>query len=312
MNIDIKFLDNQIGKTNMLFVGSVGLDQRWHQAISAISENRIDYVFMLESGDISDPEKLTDLENRYNERFSKLPIASLDAFTLWKRIVEQLVPLINQYSERTLIDISAINHESLLILNAILHEYCLSEKVQFIYVGAATYSNVISQGVKSIRSVLSYPGTFLPSKPLHHLVILVGFEFDRAKELIQELEPTSISLGIGTEAYGEVLFAENQRVSEKLQSFIESIGGAYRNNVNTFTFSCSDVLSAKNSILQEVSKYSNSNITLSPMNTKISTLAAGAAAIENDLIKLCYVEPLETSTVNVAKSGDQVTLFSFS
>jgi hypothetical protein len=103
----------------------------------------------------------------------------------------------------TVIDVTSISHELLCILIALLNQHNKLNKTVLFYTGAKQYSintpaNAmwLSKGVASIRSILGYPGTMLTSKPLH-LVLMAGFEVERAFEVIRSYEPNLLSLGLG-------------------------------------------------------------------------------------------------------------------
>ena len=44
------------------------------------------------------------------------------------------------------------------------------------------------------------------------------------------------------------------------------------------------------------------------MNTKVSTVAAASAALENETLKLCYVEPMEYNKEFYSTPGETLTL----
>jgi len=61
-------------------------------------------------------------------------------------------------------------------------------------------------------------------------------------------------------------------------------------------------------IKEELNKYSNVNRIIVPLNTKISTLAAGILALENPSIQVCYSEPEIYNFDGYSKEGDNVTI----
>ena len=102
--------------------------------------------------------------------------------------------------------ITTFTHEALLILLRILQRQVTKrDLVHLVYAAAAEYAvglrpeeKWLTKGVLDVRSVLGYPGSMRPSWK-SHLIVLVGFEADRATELIESYEPTVISLGFGDE-----------------------------------------------------------------------------------------------------------------
>lgn len=75
----------------------------------------------------------------------------------------------------------------------------------------------LSKGVRTIRSVVGYSGDMSPIKDLL-LIILVGFEYERAQTLIEVFEPSKLYLGMAspTESHNESLSEINRSNFEKL------------------------------------------------------------------------------------------------
>ncbi len=314
---NIEVLKKDLPENLELFILSSSFDRRWSAVAEYISLKDVRDVVILE--DKNSPLDQNEILNSALVSVSKsINLRDKGSFDIWKLLALELIPLIEECNGAVLMDITALDHEILLFFVSQLKNKCLFGKVVFTYVGAESYgvskSNGnfwLSRGVKSIRSVLGYPGGLIPSKSSHHLIILVGFELDRAKELILSYEPSSISLGIGKEPYSDNFLEKNEKSRNELRAFINTLGIVYK-NISEFSFSCSSVSDAKYAILSEAKKYSDSNITISPMNTKISTIATGLAAIENDEIKVCYVEPLELNKENYSEVSRRLTLFSLS
>jgi len=315
MKVNIDNIDNELPEDAELLICSINHEKRWSKiALSTNLDNLKELVVINSMQDI-DSKSLQPIEEKFGNIINHYKLDNSKSFNAWKQLALDIIPLISNCNGSVIFDISVLNKELLLFITSQLDSFNLKDKVTFTYVGAKSYGGEssdetiwLSRGVRDIRSVIGFPGGFTPSKNLHHLIILVGFELDRAKELILAYEPTSISLGVGIDPYIDEFYLENQRSMNKIQNFISSLGVVYK-SVSEFTFSCSDIHKAKNSILEEVKKYETSNITISPMNTKVSTAALGLAAIENEDIKICYVEPLEYNKECYSKVGDIVSVF---
>jgi len=214
------------------------------------------------------------------------------------------------------VDITTFTHEQLLILFRILEQEKLARKIVFGYTGAARYSvntdleNVwLSRGVSHVRSVLGFPGNLLPSKRLH-LIVLVGFEHERAKAVIEIFEPSVLTLGVGekSQSVSDEHFQTNCRFFDDVRKFMDrrtSISA----DVNSFEFSCVDPQVTKASILKEIGKFPDHNTVICPMNTKLSTLGVALAASENPAVQVCYSRAIEYNEVGYSTTSDQVTLF---
>ena len=109
------------------------------------------------------------------------------------------------------------------------YEFDESSVVDFLYAPASEYSigdkpgdKWLSKGISEVRSVMGYPGGFAPSRDTH-LIILAGFEDYRALSLIQELEPSLVSIGYGDSS--EVSTGPHQVTNEtKVEAHSERTG----------------------------------------------------------------------------------------
>jgi hypothetical protein len=217
---------------------------------------------------------------------------------------------------RTVVDITSMSHELLAILIALLHAHGQLVGTIFCYTSAKQYSfNTaesaiwLSKGVNAIRSVLGYPGDQLPSRPLH-LVIPMGFEVERAIEVISAYEPAVLSLGIGRRdaSISEAHFESNSLFFGRLETFVNE-REIVCETFSKFTFSCIDPIDAKNDIAQHLAGFPDLNTVICPLNTKISTVGVAVLCLEQPEIQLCYAQPIEYNTDGYATPDKWVTLF---
>lgn len=129
--------------------------------------------------------------------------------------------------------------------------------------------------------MLGYPGLLKPSRKLH-LIVLVGFEGDRAKLLIDTCEPDAISLGKGKDAT-DTRQAHLPKNIETLRQL-----SVHYPRFNEFDFSCVDADVTKTAIAQQVQSYPEHNTVIAPMNTKLSTVGAALYASDDTDAQLCY------------------------
>lgn len=212
-----------------------------------------------------------------------------------------------------LIDITTFRHESLLILLYLLRLLTKpTDQIIFVYTTASDYSigdkieeKWLSKGVAEVRTVLGYSGDVSPSKKMH-LIILVGFEYQRASRLIEVLEPNVISLGHGAVAsVTEPKHIASQKFFYDLLRKMVATHG----NVEAFEFACNDPLEAKNAIVSQVARHPGFNTVLAPMNTKLSTIGAGLSAFEHGDIQICYAEALHYNYHGYSSPGSNCYLF---
>lgn len=214
------------------------------------------------------------------------------------------------------VDVTTFTHEQLLILLRVIDLARLSNRIVVGYTGAAAYSfntpaeNVwLSRGVAQIRSVLGYPGTLVPSKRLH-LIVLVGFEHERAAALIERFEPARLTLGVGgaQQSVSTSLHATNERFFTELRRFVDRTRLTF-DSVDTFTFSCVDPAMTRDAVLAQVEAGNDFNVVVCPMNTKLSTIGAGLAALKNERIQLAYARAIEYNEAGYSSPSDEVTIY---
>lgn len=258
--------------------------------------------------------KLRELfEGRSREVILSLSSPVESANVLANEVINQVCSADNS---KVFIDITTFTHEQLLILLGLIHARAPSADIALGYTSAGEYSTNttvddvwLSRGVTNIRSVLGYSGLLSPSKRLH-LMLLVGFESERAQTIIERMEPAHISLGIGNEAESVSAkhFATNDKFYKKVHDFVgQQLSTA--TEIDTFRFSCIDPLAARDAILAHTAKYSDFNTVICPMNTKISTVGAGLAAFVEKRLQLIYALPLEYNEKGYSTPGTSVSVF---
>lgn len=220
---------------------------------------------------------------------------------------------------RILVDVSTFTHEHLAMLIKALLNRDILRFVHFAYVGVNLYgvgSSAedghlwLSRGAAAVRSIVGYPGMLRPSRTVH-FIALVGFEFERVRVALDESEPGGVSLGVG-EAMESVTpghYTENKRFYEKVAGFVEE-KSTNPEFIERFEFSCIDPKKAKQKILEIAAKHADCNIVLFPMNTKLSTVGAIFASLDEPSIQLAYVEPVEYNVDNYSHGIDGFRLVS--
>jgi len=215
--------------------------------------------------------------------------------------------------QKYLVDITTFTHESLLILLRLLAlTLTVDDRVTFAYTSAGEYSLGLSdqdkwltKGVKEIRSVLGFSGDIIPSLKTH-LIVLVGYEHERASELIASLSPSILSLGCG--GRGTATNDKHQGANEHFHKLVRTSCAIY-GQCHDFDFSCSDPWKAKEAILKQARKFPDQNVVVAPMNTKISTVGAALAAQEMECIQICYAQALRYNYEHYSAPGDKCHVF---
>ncbi|MDE0040181.1 MAG: hypothetical protein OXU77_21865 [Gammaproteobacteria bacterium] len=208
------------------------------------------------------------------------------------------------------VDITTFTRESLLIMLSCLWQVLeQSDEVVLFYCRALEYDSRhegsakwLSRGIREVRSVIGYPGNLRPSRR-SHLVVLAGFEDDRALRLIAEVEPAVVSVGIPDEAGGHA--ADHSATADlKMRSIRRVVG-----DVREFRFNAYDPYGCFRSVGREVKRTSGMNTILAPMNTKISTVSAGMFAMVEPDVQLCYAQAELYNLDAYSEPGKDVYVF---
>ena len=204
-------------------------------------------------------------------------------------------------ASRVVIDISTFTHEALLILLRLLATEARS--AEYLYSAAGEYSvgdppgqKWLSRGIREVRSILGYPGLMVPSRK-SHLIILTGFEHERATELVRHYEPSVVSLGISTSQVGDGRHHEDAE-----QNALSSVRAFFPHS-EEFAFDCFDPVGTADAIRTRMAATPDFNVVLASMNTKLSTLGAGLLAGADDRVQLCYAQAVLYNYLRYSKSN---------
>jgi hypothetical protein len=228
------------------------------------------------------------------------------------RINDKLNSFLNGNNiETILLDTTTFTHETLLVIYRLLE--FKKDKFKNLYIAYASASGYsldtndsaekwLSSGISKLRTIIGYPGVSSPARD-NHLIVLFGFESDRTKSLIEELQFDTISLGFGS--IGKSIDSDLQKMNcERHTSLM-----GYFSNANMFELSLIDPFETKLTIEKQISKYPNHNTVIAAMNTKISTIGAALVAIDNPKVQLIYAKPIEYNVLNYSTPSENCFLY---
>lgn len=214
-----------------------------------------------------------------------------------------ILEIIKAQIKNIIIDISTFTHEALLILLKIVYEQQLSfESILLVYNGASEYATWLSMGCKNIRNVVGFPGLFNPAYK-NHLIILTGFEKERATKLVELFEPDVLSIGYGSEPTDNNHLKTMQKMKEDFNDCFENVGLPWAQ----FDFSCSKIDSTMDKVKEIIDNGQNENIILVPLNTKLSTISVALIALKNKRVQVVYPIP-EAYNLLYSKPSDNFTV----
>jgi hypothetical protein len=218
-------------------------------------------------------------------------------------------------AQKILVDVTTFTHEALLILLRLLQLRCSSATVQTLYAGANEYSvgdpphsKWLSRGVAEVRTVLGFPGEVLPSKRTH-LIVIVGYEDERAATLIDILEPSSISLGYGRS--GSATTEKDEQSNYHFHLLLKEVAASYC-SPSEFEVPCNDPVGTMHVISREIAKAGDKNVVLAPMNNKLTTIGAALAVFDSKAVQVCYAQALCYNWIGYSSPGSSFYLFDLS
>lgn len=317
MKIKLNELNSYLNEPIAVFMGTASYEKRCLEIYRAIRGKCSQSIFFrnTQTGLLA-KENLQILIESSGGNGLEFPL-DLDDPSSTARALSVAVLAIEQAPDgHVFIDSTTFTHEQLLILFRILDSKKINRKFIFGYTGAAQYSintdssNAwLSRGVSEVRSVLGYPGNPLPSKRLH-LIILMGFEYERARAVVEKLDPNELSLGVGerSQSVSEHHYKTNRRFFEDMRNFV-TLRTDIGPKVSNFSFSCVDPVATENEIMRQIDRLPDHNTVICPMNTKISTLGTAILACKKHDVQVCYSRPIEYNEEGYSTPSDHVTLF---
>jgi hypothetical protein len=314
-------LDELFGKlpSKFIFVCFASFEKRSTVIANKIDSNQAESVFVFRN-----------IGTEQNEDHSKLIKSNFASSKVCEMLIDIQYPisvshscneLIDRIKSDTIqhlpvvIDITTFTHECLLLLLRHMQDkllcdreiYCLYANARDYCEGASLDEIWLSKGCKDVRNVIGYPGLFLPNRKTC-LILLTGFEVERATRLIKLVDPEKLLLGIGISPTHENNAVAMSYFQERFNEWIS--GCKTMQNCETFSFSCTDVGETIR-VLQNLTESSDEyNYIIVPLNTKVSTIAVAAVAFTNQEIQVCYGIPEVYNTDNYSTPGESVRIIS--
>ncbi len=263
-----------------------------------------DHVLCGEAG-----EQSTELiMAHFGGRASFVPLWLRDPLDVADRMMESIGRLCDETSSYV-IDVSTFSHEALLILIKVVQlQLRPGSTLTGVYNTAEEYAiglepgkKWLTRGVSEVRSVLGYSGGNLPTKT-QHLVVLAGFETERAEKVIAAYEPSVLTIGFGSSSA-----SVSQEHHDLNRHTFEAMLAKHK-EARQLEFACDDVAETIQAIAK-LSKDSSHNVVIAPMNTKISTVGVACAALADESIQLCYAVPDEYNAAAYSSPGPDGYVF---
>jgi hypothetical protein len=203
MKVSLDTVKDSLKKHYDVFIASASYEERSESIINAIdAEIKFDYKLV----SLSIPHKDLIKENLSvfeKKGFTIVEVNNSNQIETVSNFVLQLNNILeNRPKASFLIDITTFTRQTLLILIRLLRNSLTKEnEIQFLYTPAKEYSiglpyneKWLTRGILEVNSVFGYSGVIRPSRG-YHLIILMGYEVERASSLINAYEPSRITVG---------------------------------------------------------------------------------------------------------------------
>jgi hypothetical protein len=235
-----------------------------------------------------------DLRGRFGECYKEVAIDNDDSLTNTDKMLAAILELADENDQTNLlVDITTFTRECLMIFTNILFQNrSRFNAIDFLYTPAEKMSrDWLTKAFENTRAVVSYSGVFSSSLPLH-LILIAGFETERARHIINDYEPDYITIAFGNkfESTNNDYFDRNKKLALDLQS---SLGYRVEQLLEIPLLSPSSIA---DKLGTHISKNKQSNTVIAPLNNKISTVGSALTAIRNPAIQLCYSRALVYNT----------------
>jgi len=296
-----------------VFIGYASFEERSTTISLAINPSQISKAIIFHTKENDDLKSRTIIskQSSLNPEFIELDIKN--PIDIGRRMTTKVKEILSMNNTDLVIDITTFTHETLLMLLKLIYTNIKRfSSVKCLYNNAEVYSvndqpeqAWLSKGCRDVRNVIGYPGLIRPSAKTC-LILLTGFELERATKLIELIEPDKLVLGNGLDP-----------LNEKHATLMEYFGkeflkwqNSYKNIIKTtFGFSCQNIAKTVDELNKIIVENPDDNYIIIPLNTKLSTIAVAIVALQNKRIQVCYSIPEIYNTKNYSKPSDNITIF---
>jgi hypothetical protein len=310
-------LESNLNQTFDLFICSCSFEERCLSIAGNINNNVRNVALMYNKEYQEYFEKnLASLEKIFQGKFTIIELVHSDPILSADNINKYLSEIVKEKKNCSiLLDITTFTHEILLILFRIFQIICPDADITCIYANASEYDSKdeqdakwLSKGIKEIRSVLGYPGVVVPTQKTH-LIVIVGYEYERAVAIINTFEPYSLALGYGRT--DDATTDKDKDANEHYLQLVKKMAISF-SNIETFEIKCNNPFDTYEVLTDYIDNLKDKNIIIIPLNNKISTVGVALAAIKNNNIQLCYAPALVYNYLNYSRPGDYSYVFNIS
>jgi hypothetical protein len=293
--IEIKDFDRKYD-TIVLFISHEERSIEFIKKVKAVKESSQIYVlFNADYSSFPQENNLQYLKKKFpnNIHFIKLSIKNSLAVMRFARNLD--------WEGKTLIDITGFNRGNLFpFLWASKLGKIIFPDLQFAYVSPKKYGNWLARDYNPAKNLIGFSGD-LEFAQDRLLICLVGYEIERAINVIKASEPSGVILTVGTIPTKDEFLQRNKNA-------VNEVYGS--TNYKLEELDVSDPESCFKKLLSIYHTIGNRTAThIAPFNTKISCLSVWALWLFDDTIRLWNSQPATYNTIDYSKGIDKIRTF---
>jgi hypothetical protein len=162
----------------------------------------------------------------------------------------------------------------------------------------------LSRGFRCLRNAIGFPGLQRQNLPAL-LILLPGYEIERALTIVNAIEPVQVMLGKPTDATRDEFYERSLNAKTQMVRLFKS-----RQPVIEFDFSCKSIDVTFRAIMAVAEKYyGNYNIYLTSLSTKPTLVAMFLAALKLDRIQVTCSVPSDYNVDDYSAGSHEVSFF---
>ena len=162
----------------------------------------------------------------------------------------------------------------------------------------------LSRGFRCIRNAIGFPGLQRQNLPAL-LILLPGYEIERALTIVNAIEPVQVMLGRPTDATRDEFYERSLDAKTQMVRLFKS-----RQPVREFDFSCKSIETTSQAILDVATVfYDTHNIYMTSLSTKPTLVAMFLTAIKLNRIQVTCSVPRDYNIDDYSTGMHEVSFF---
>lgn len=315
-SVKLSRLNNSIPDIYDLFICSSSFEDRCLSAPSRLKRKHFEKVVVIENKRGSElihknTEKICGL---YSGKVRVLSIDYQDPIEIADTICSEIKRTSQRRKANVLVDITTFTHETLMILLKVIAIKKSQITATCLYTNASDYCpnsdldrKWLSRGCKEIHSILGYSGLLLPSQRTR-LIVVVGYEYNRAADVISAFEPNSLTLVYGTSDNSTT--EKNKEANKLYLDLVQQMSFNFE-FIERVEIPCDDPDKTAEILCELYKTHSDENIIVIPMNNKLSTIGVAKSIMLNDSVQACYAPAVIYNESDYSLPGKSCYIYKF-